>query len=269
MGDRGPLRRPAARASRRPAPSSSRDVAPYELMKLRLLNGSHSTLAYLGYLAGYETVADAMADPAFARLVRGADGRGGRRRPCRCRRAPTSPPTSGRCSSASPIPALKHRTWQIAMDGSPEAAAAPARHDPRPARRRRADRRASRSASPPGCATSPAVDEGGKPIDVRDPLAERLRRIADAAGPVAERLAPAFLGIRDDLRRRPRRRPALRRAGDAGPRRPYRGRRQEDGAPPAMILPSALAGRAELGPTGPAFGRPDGRLRPSGVGARA
>ena len=33
------------------------DVAPFELMKLRLLNGSHSTLAYLGYLAGYETIA--------------------------------------------------------------------------------------------------------------------------------------------------------------------------------------------------------------------
>ena len=30
-------------------------------------------------------------------------------------------------------PALKHRTWQIAMDGTPEAAAAPARHHPRPA----------------------------------------------------------------------------------------------------------------------------------------
>lgn len=35
-----------------------RDVAPYELMKLRLLNGSHSTLAYLGYLSGRETIAD-------------------------------------------------------------------------------------------------------------------------------------------------------------------------------------------------------------------
>ena len=45
------------------------DVEPYEQMKLRLLNGSHSTLAYLGYLAGYETVSDAMADPAFERLL--------------------------------------------------------------------------------------------------------------------------------------------------------------------------------------------------------
>ncbi|MFZ2158912.1 MAG: mannitol dehydrogenase family protein, partial [Bradyrhizobium sp.] len=31
------------------------DVTPFEHMKLRLLNGSHSALAYLGYLAGYET----------------------------------------------------------------------------------------------------------------------------------------------------------------------------------------------------------------------
>jgi fructuronate reductase len=46
------------------------DVAPYELMKLRLLNGSHSTIAYLGYLAGCETVSDAVADPTFARLIK-------------------------------------------------------------------------------------------------------------------------------------------------------------------------------------------------------
>ena len=38
-------------------------------MKLRLLNGSHSTLAYLGYLAGYETISDVMGDAGFARLV--------------------------------------------------------------------------------------------------------------------------------------------------------------------------------------------------------
>ena len=44
------------------------DVAPYELMKLRLLNGSHSTLAYLGYLAGYETVSDVMARRQLSRV---------------------------------------------------------------------------------------------------------------------------------------------------------------------------------------------------------
>jgi mannitol-1-phosphate/altronate dehydrogenase len=45
------------------------DVAPYKLIKSRLLNGSHSALAYLGYLAGYRTTAEAMADPRIAGFV--------------------------------------------------------------------------------------------------------------------------------------------------------------------------------------------------------
>jgi fructuronate reductase len=43
----------------------SRDVSAHEQAKLRLLNGAHSTLAYLGLLAGIETVAEAMAEPAL------------------------------------------------------------------------------------------------------------------------------------------------------------------------------------------------------------
>ncbi len=46
------------------------DVRPFEKMKLRLLNGSHSLMAYLGYLAGYDTIAQTIADPAFEQLVR-------------------------------------------------------------------------------------------------------------------------------------------------------------------------------------------------------
>jgi fructuronate reductase len=46
-----------------------RDVRPFEQAKLRLLNGAHSTLAYLGLLAGWRTVADAMADAALAGFV--------------------------------------------------------------------------------------------------------------------------------------------------------------------------------------------------------
>jgi fructuronate reductase len=46
------------------------EVTPYEQAKLRLLNGAHSTLAYAGLLAGFETVADTMADPALAGFVR-------------------------------------------------------------------------------------------------------------------------------------------------------------------------------------------------------
>jgi mannitol 2-dehydrogenase len=46
------------------------DVRPYELMKKRLLNGSHTALAYLGYLAGHRTTDSAMADPTFRAFVR-------------------------------------------------------------------------------------------------------------------------------------------------------------------------------------------------------
>jgi len=46
------------------------DVAGYERAKLRLLNGAHSSLAYLGSLAGYETVTQAMRDPQLAAFVR-------------------------------------------------------------------------------------------------------------------------------------------------------------------------------------------------------
>jgi len=42
------------------------DVGPYELMKLRLLNGSHQALCYLGYLAGYRYAHEVCQDPLFA-----------------------------------------------------------------------------------------------------------------------------------------------------------------------------------------------------------
>lgn len=40
-----------------------RDVAPYELMKLRILNGGHAAIAYPSALLGHHFVHDAMADP--------------------------------------------------------------------------------------------------------------------------------------------------------------------------------------------------------------
>lgn len=46
------------------------DVTPYEPMKLRLLNASHQTLCYFGYLAGYRLVRDTAGDPLFAELLR-------------------------------------------------------------------------------------------------------------------------------------------------------------------------------------------------------
>jgi fructuronate reductase len=45
------------------------DVGAYDRAKLRLLNGAHSSLAYLGLLAGHETVAQAMEDVDLAAFI--------------------------------------------------------------------------------------------------------------------------------------------------------------------------------------------------------
>lgn len=45
------------------------DVAPYEFMKLRLLNGSHLAVSGMGRLAGYVTIDEAMADPLITRYM--------------------------------------------------------------------------------------------------------------------------------------------------------------------------------------------------------
>jgi uncharacterized protein with PIN domain len=168
------------------------DVAPYELMKLRMLNGSHSTLSYLGYLMGHETVASAMGEPALARLVSDLMEK---------ESAPTLPTLSVDLAAYRADllarfrnPALKHRTWQIAMDGSqklPQRLLGTIRD--RLAVGAPIDRAALGVAAWMRYVTG--VDEKGGAIDVRDPLAARLRAIADAAGPDAARLAPALAAV--------------------------------------------------------------------------
>ena len=61
-------------------------VAPYELMKLRLLNAGHQVLAQLGRLAGFEHVHEACQDPLFRRFLTGYLQEEG---------APTLPPVPG------------------------------------------------------------------------------------------------------------------------------------------------------------------------------
>jgi len=93
------------------------DVAPFEKMKLRLLNGSHSCLAYLGYVAGFHYVHEVIKNKEIRKLIRLMMDR---------EVTPTlAPPVDfdlddykdqliGRFDN----PALQHQTWQIAMDGS-------------------------------------------------------------------------------------------------------------------------------------------------------
>jgi fructuronate reductase len=92
------------------------DVRPYETMKLRLLNGSHSAIAYFGQLAGWETVADAMRDPMMAAFVAAlmAEAETTLRMPADVNLAAYRHALVQRFLN----PALQHRTAQIAMDGS-------------------------------------------------------------------------------------------------------------------------------------------------------
>jgi fructuronate reductase len=177
------------------------DVRPYEHMKLRLLNGSHSTLSYLGYLAGYETVSDTMADPAFTKLVRGLMDE---------EVTPTLhvPPGADLGGYKDALiarfknTALRHRTWQIAMDGSQKL---PQRLLGTIRDRLAAGQPITRLAL--GVAAwmryVTGTDEAGKPIDVRDPMAADLVALASAAGNDATKLAAALLGVKavfgDDL----------------------------------------------------------------------
>ncbi|MEU6859389.1 mannitol dehydrogenase family protein [Glycomyces sp. NPDC046736] len=93
------------------------DVAGWERLKLRTLNGVHSTLAYLGALAGAETIGDALALPgaeAFARRLIVEQI------------APSLTPPDGQDALAYgegvlarfANPGIRHRCIQIAMDGS-------------------------------------------------------------------------------------------------------------------------------------------------------
>ena len=168
------------------------DVLPFEHMKLRLLNASHSGLAYLGYLAGYETIAATMADPHFAAFARRLMQES----------APTltMPPGTDLASYCALLlarfsnTALQHRTWQIAMDGSqklPQRLLGTIRD--RLGKGLPIDTHALAVAGWMRYVT--AMDEQGRSIDVRDPLAKQLAAIAATSGHDAARLAPALLNV--------------------------------------------------------------------------
>lgn len=92
------------------------DVLPYEEMKLRMLNGSHSFLAYLGYLGGYRHIDECMQDANYVKAARHLMLQ---------EQAPTLKVKGVDLQAYADSlldryrnTGLKHRTWQIAMDGT-------------------------------------------------------------------------------------------------------------------------------------------------------
>lgn len=91
------------------------DVTPYQLTKLRLLNGSHSALAYLGTAAGLTTISETMTASWGERLVRAL-----------CAEVAPTLPAGGPDPSAYADdlvvrfrnPAMRHLLRQIGSDGS-------------------------------------------------------------------------------------------------------------------------------------------------------
>jgi fructuronate reductase len=170
------------------------DVSAWEQAKLRLLNGAHSAMAYIGGLAGLECVHDFVQLPEGAAFVHALWDES----------SPTlSPPPSldlnqycaqlyGRFRNS----ALPHRLRQIAIDGSqklPQRLLAPL-----------AARRAVGQPVTMLCLAIAAwmhwqrgVDDAGKPFAVDDPLADQTARLiaasADAAACVRAMLSLAAM----------------------------------------------------------------------------
>jgi fructuronate reductase len=173
-------------------------------MKLRLLNGSHSALAYLGSLAGCEHIAEAVSMPELATFVR---------RMMAEEVAPTlAVPTDLLAYQASLLerfanPAIRHRTTQIAIDGSqklPQRLLGPIRDQLRTG----GPVRHLTLAVAAWMRYAAGRDEQGRAIAVADPLAARFAAISARAGSDPGALAAGFLELRqvfaDDLPADPR-----------------------------------------------------------------
>ncbi|SDN18286.1 mannitol dehydrogenase family protein [Vreelandella arcis] len=171
------------------------DVAPFETMKLRMLNGSHSLLAYLGAVAGIETVVDGINYAELRALLR---------RYMLEEAAPTLEMPEGidleayadsllnRFANDS----LRHRLQQIAMDGSQKL---PQRW------LSGALKRINAGQSSPCVALGMAAwirytageDLQGNQYPVDDPLAKRFKALHHAHGADSAGLVAAFLAMDD------------------------------------------------------------------------
>lgn len=146
------------------------DVAPYEFMKLRLLNASHLAVAGLGRLAGCVTIDEAMSDPLIARYMIALMER---------ETGPTLPPVPGidlprykaTLVERFANPAIKDTVERVNTDAPLNILVDPIRD------RLRADEPLDLLALALAAwmRRVRGEDEQGVPIEVRHPLAEQLR----------------------------------------------------------------------------------------------
>ncbi len=168
------------------------DVAPYERMKLRMLNGAHSLIAYAGFMSGHALVRNAMVDPALSSLIRRHIAAA----------AETLDPLPGidlaaygdELAARFANPAIAHETYQIAMDGSqklPQRIFGPACDA----------RRAGQELRPFAFATAAwsryclGQSETGETFSLRDPREAEIAAAVAQAGRDARRLIAGLLRL--------------------------------------------------------------------------
>ncbi|MFG1497856.1 mannitol dehydrogenase family protein [Saccharospirillum sp. HFRX-1] len=166
------------------------DVAPFETMKLRLLNGSHSLLAYLGSLAGFETVADTVGNATIRDFLR---------RYMLSEAAPTLSMPEGtdlhdycdKLLQRFANDSLNHRLHQIAMDGSqklPQRWLSGAQEQ----RQKDADLPCTALGIAAWIRYCQGVDLAGQSYPVSDPLADDLAQLHQQHSEVAALVAAFF-----------------------------------------------------------------------------
>ncbi|MET0169660.1 MAG: mannitol dehydrogenase family protein [Aliihoeflea sp.] len=168
------------------------EVAPYERMKLTMLNGTHSMLAYAGFMSGHAHVRDVMGDPMLATLVK--------------RHLQTAALDVGELPGIDlsayaedlarrfTNPAIAHATYQIAMDGTeklPQRIFAPALVALRAGR----DLRAYAFATAAWMRYALGTDDAGNAYALRDPKEEAIAANLADAGRDAARIVTALSSL--------------------------------------------------------------------------
>ncbi|KAA1013104.1 mannitol dehydrogenase family protein [Paraburkholderia panacisoli] len=190
--DRFPQGRPAWEAA---GAQLVDDVTPFELAKLRMLNGTHSTLAYLSMLGGFATIDAAIGDPALRHLIHAMMTE----EIAPTLRMPVSFDLAGYRDALLERyanPALKHRCAQIAMDGSQKL---PPRLLATIAARIAADqpyRRLALAVAAWMTFLRGHADDGTR-YEISDPFAGRLTALAASAHGEPQALMDALLAVQE------------------------------------------------------------------------